>query len=584
MADISQLVQNALNGDRASFDALYTETNRAVYFTCLGFLKNEEDALDVMQDVYIAAFDKLGTLKDPQTFPAWVKRIAVNRCKNFLVKKNAHYEQSIDSEENITELVDENFLPDEYAESEEKRRIVMKIVRDVLSDTLYQTVMMFYFDELTIAEIAEIMDCPEGTVKYRLNAARVKIKKGVLDYENKNDERLHAVVMIPFLTRLFAEISKNTDVPQIPIENVLPKANSAPDASQTVTNGGKKMLNSLKSKVIAGVCAAVVVGGGITAAVLVSKNAAKPTGTVTSRPTVTYSARPNSVFTGNTSKPSVSTPTTESTPEEVKFAMTDEIKNAALGSGLVQINNDTFQRGGYITVADFVEKYKDSYDITYYCPGHYNEYDNGPVAYDVGKDYLVEYNDEFINDHGRNEVRWQRRRGSAGGDGIYEGCRYYLTLTPKSTNTANKINAYVVNASSPNEKITLDKAVVVQTEPWEDKHYNAPEWYPMGFNCFDFKDKYESENKNYTVNNLGEALEAKGMKKCSEEMTGMTRDVLQEEDYNTYWVTKSSARCFVVGEENLFGAKPVYYYIFHIDGNTDKIDYVECYLAYFVKE
>lgn len=241
MADISQLVQNALNGDRASFDALYTETNRAVYFTCLGFLKNEEDALDVMQDVYIAAFDKLGTLKDPQTFPAWVKRIAVNRCKNFLVKKNAHYEQSIDSEENITELVDENFLPDEYAESEEKRRIVMKIVRDVLSDTLYQTVMMFYFDELTIAEIAEIMDCPEGTVKYRLNAARVKIKKGVLDYENKNDERLHAVVMIPFLTRLFAEISKNTDVPQIPIENVLPKANSAPDTTQTVTNGGKKM-------------------------------------------------------------------------------------------------------------------------------------------------------------------------------------------------------------------------------------------------------------------------------------------------------------------------------------------------------
>lgn len=286
MADILQLVQKALGGDRESFDALYTETDRAVYFTCLGFLKNEEDALDVTQEVYITAFEKLGTHKDPQTFPTWIKRIAVNKCKNFLAKKNAHPEQSIDDGEDFTELVDENFLPEEYIENEEKRKIIMEIVCSVLSDTLYQTVMMFYFDGLSIAEIAELTDTLEGTVKNRLNAARAKIKKGVLDYENKNDERLHAVVMIPFLTRMFAEISKNTDIPRIPIENVLPKANSAPDISQTVTNGGKTMLNSLKAKIIAGACAAAVVGGGVAAGVLISKNSNPET----SKPTVVSSA------------------------------------------------------------------------------------------------------------------------------------------------------------------------------------------------------------------------------------------------------------------------------------------------------
>lgn len=580
MADISQLVQNALNGDRASFDALYTETNRAVYFTCLGFLKNEEDALDVMQDVYIAAFDKLGTLKDPQTFPAWVKRIAVNRCKNFLVKKNAHYEQSIDSEENITELVDENFLPEEYAESEEKRRIVMKIVRDVLSDTLYQTVMMFYFDELTIAEIAEIMDCPEGTVKYRLNAARVKIKKGVLDYENKNDERLHAVVMIPFLTRLFAEISKNTDVPQIPIENVLPKANSAPDISQAVTNGGKKMLNSLKSKVIAGVCAAVVVGGGITAAVLISKNAAKPTGTVTSKPAVTYSARPNSVFTGNTSKPSVSTPTTESTPEEVKFAMTDEIKNASLSSGLVQYNNDIFQSGGYMTVADFVEKYKDSYDFEYSKNRIYT-----PIgSYEECKDYLIEYERSAVNSN------WQNNKNC-------------LLLTPKGIKTKNgrenRVQAVVVNAASPDEKIPLNKAVVAEVVPYlvNADIQETPGWLPMGFSEH-HKDipgynthfeNYESENESYTQSDIVELMRSNGLKEYSEIIKG---DWLPKRDnsknHNIYWLAqgvgiKQKVGCYILGEENLFGARPLYLYNFYINENTDIVESVSVSIVRFVK-
>lgn len=580
MADISQLVQNALNGDRASFDALYTETNRAVYFTCLGFLKNEEDALDVMQDVYIAAFDKLGTLKDPQTFPAWVKRIAVNRCKNFLVKKNAHYEQSIDSEENITELVDENFLPEEYAESEEKRRIVMKIVRDVLSDTLYQTVMMFYFDELTIAEIAEIMDCPEGTVKYRLNAARVKIKKGVLDYENKNDERLHAVVMIPFLTRLFAEISKNTDVPQIPIENVLPKANSAPDTTQTVTNGGKKMLNSLKSKVIAGVCAAVVVGGGITAAVLISKNAAKPTGTVTSRPTVTYSARPNSVVGGNTSKPSVSTPSAESTPEQMTFTATDEIKNAAFDSGLIQINNEVFQQGGYITVAELVEKYKDTYDITY---------EDG--TYEERKDYLLEYkepNDSF---------------GSYDRSGQLLG--NILELTPKTGNNKELRSIYAVigNYTSPEEKITIDKGIVIGynfahgpvTSSGSSARTVHSAWLPQGIGLTsmlnhaknhlrEVPDDLKEANENYTLKSFTELLNQQGFS-LSEKIPGSFSASKAEEYYKKYRVVSNSnyIKAYGVGETNLFGSKPVYEYTIFFDSNTDKMSETRFALVGFIE-
>lgn len=500
-------------------------------------------------------------------------------CKNALVKRNAHRAQSID-DEGLERLADENLFPEEYAENEEKRKLIMKIVREVLSDTLYQTVMMFYFDELTIAEIAGIMDCPEGTVRYRLNAARAKIKKGVLDYENKNDERLHTVVMISFLTRLFARISENTEVPQIPIENVLPKASSAPDISQTVTNGGRKMLNSLKSKIIAGVCAAVVVGGGVTAGVLISKNAAKINSTLTSKPAVTYSAGPNSVVAGNTSKPSVSTPSSEPSPEAVKFAATDEIKNAALNSGLVQYNNDIFQRGGYMTVADFVEKYKDSYDIAY----SKNRANTPLGSYDECKDYLIEY-DKYVTSHNWDD------NGAC------------LLLTPKSMKEEGKhkvqcyrLQARIANVTSPNEKITLDQAVVAEIVPYlvNGRVQEAPEWFPMGFGQLlegdpdlDIRfDNYENINESYTEKSICEMLEAKGVKKYK----GIGRpDSKKSSNYNTYWFgrgygDKQEVGCYVLGEKNLFGARPLYRYDFYINEDTDIVESVSVALERFVNE
>ena len=275
MADISQLVQRAKSGDRSAFDRLYSETCRAVYYTCLGFMKNEEDARDVMQDVYLTAFEKLGSLSDPAKFGAWINRIAVNTSKNHLAKKGAHPELSVD-EKGFEEPAAEILLPEEYLENAEKRRQIMEIIKGCLSDAQYQTVIMFYFDGMSIAEIAESMSCPEGTVKYRLNAARAKITQAVLDYEEENDERLHAFAGVPFLTRLLYSDANGSDPPpqlsldQLLLNNHLPQI---PDSSASAAvKGGKVMLNSLKAKIIAGACAVAVVGGGVTAGVVISNN------------------------------------------------------------------------------------------------------------------------------------------------------------------------------------------------------------------------------------------------------------------------------------------------------------------------
>lgn len=288
----------------------------------------------------------------------------------------------------------------------------------------------------------------------------------------------------------------------------------------------------------------------------------------------------DSVFGGGDNLPSEMPNVTQ----EETLAVTDEIKNAALDSGFVQYNNDIFQRGGYITVADFVEKYKDRYDIYYNYSKNYTVKED---PYEECKDYLLEYDkdEQILKEYNLIGWRWPARGTDFHN---YTGNDYYLTLKPQYGSNCQPVTAYVVNMTSPDEKITLDKAIVVEIESsYNHYKYITPGWLPMGFNSSYFKDEYESENKNYTVKNLGEALEAKGLKKHaqSELQSGLIPNSSRAENFGTYWKSGSDQMgCYVLGEENLFGAKPLYYYEFEFDPNTDKLDSVSCMLEYFVKE
>lgn len=273
MQEITEYVRAALNGNQKGFEELYRATSRAVYFTCLSLVKNETDAEDLTQEVYITAFEKLPSLSEPEKFAAWVRRIAVNKCRDHLSKKGAHPEYSLD-EEAFAGSVDENILPEEYVENKEKRRVVMEIMRKKLSDAQYRTVIMFYFDDMSVAEIAEIMGCPEGTVKYRLNAARSKIREGVLEHEHRTDDRIYAFTGAPFLARLLAAESADLAVPAAELTGLLPAAASAAEAAagNAADVGVKAFLGTLKGKLVIGAAATAVVGGAVTAVVAVNSS------------------------------------------------------------------------------------------------------------------------------------------------------------------------------------------------------------------------------------------------------------------------------------------------------------------------
>ena len=270
--DISkELVQKAAKGDRAAFEELYRTTCSAVYFTCLGFVKDEQEAQDVTQDVYLTAFEQLGTLENAGKFRPWLYRMAANKSINCLKKKKP----SLPGDEQLEDMEaeeNENFLPEEYALNADKREIVLKIIQETCSDTLYQTILLYYFNEFSIAEIAEIMGCPEGTVKYRLSVARAKIKEGVLRYEKKSGDKLYSVAVIPFLTTLFTAQMQGMQIPLFPLS--FPGAISKSSlAASSAKAGGRMAVKGLQLKIVAGIAAAVVVGGVAAAVTITSQRA-----------------------------------------------------------------------------------------------------------------------------------------------------------------------------------------------------------------------------------------------------------------------------------------------------------------------
>lgn len=266
--NISHLVEKIKNGDNKSFEKLYKLTEREVWFTCISFLKNETTAQDIMQETYITAFLKIQSLEKSSQIRSWLNRIAVNKCKNYLKGKG-----EIQLDDKIFEnqaIVDERIsIPEEYISDKAKREIILSIMQEVLSDVQYQTVIMHYFNEMTVDEIAEVFECSRGTVLSRLNYSRAKMKTAIEDYENKSGDKLHGVVVVPFFTTIFKEEAKSLAVPNITIK--LPNGQTlATSATKGIATGAKSTVSSIvkatatatvKTKIIAVVCGATILAG-----------------------------------------------------------------------------------------------------------------------------------------------------------------------------------------------------------------------------------------------------------------------------------------------------------------------------------
>ncbi len=246
-------------------EKIYNEAYRAVYWTSFSLLKDEDEAQDVVQDTFVALINSYDSIRDKSKVLPWLKKVAANRSLNRLTrtKTDTADEEFFDT----VETVPEDFLPDSLAESDETRKILMDIIDNSLSEDIRRTLILFYFDEMSTREIAEALGIPEGTVSWRINSAKKKIKKEVEKYEEENDTKLYMV--IPFLTKLFTKEAEQ--VPIRPMPASLLNLSASAKAAATKAAGSKlatkaitKGTGIIMKKLIIGISAAVVSAGLVT--------------------------------------------------------------------------------------------------------------------------------------------------------------------------------------------------------------------------------------------------------------------------------------------------------------------------------
>jgi len=194
------LVTSAKNGDTRAFEELYDRYYGKIFALACMTVKNEADAEDILQQAFLSAWRNMHALTSPEAFSTWLQKITLNQCYSLLRKKNIKILMDAESEtEDFTEDESDEFLPAVYAERDDLRSRLGKII-DSLSEVQKQTVVLHYFNEQKVEEIAYIMECNVGTVKSRLFLARKAIRAEVEEEERKSGEKFYGVAGIPMLS------------------------------------------------------------------------------------------------------------------------------------------------------------------------------------------------------------------------------------------------------------------------------------------------------------------------------------------------------------------------------------------------
>lgn len=332
---MSELVEKAIIGDESALTVLYNETSQTAYSIAVGMLKDENEALDVLQEAYISAFNNLEKLQDKSKFTSWFNRIVSNKCKDYLRKKRPDFladnTYSTDEGEIEVELEDKNltFSPEENVDYSETKRLMSEML-DNLPDDQRMVILMYYMQDFSIKEIAEILDVSENTVKSRMNYGKKKLKSQVEDLEKKGTKLygVSGIMLLPFIRWMLSQSDNNKKFPPIGniLENILGETvsnvgntaiqNSAAQivAEQAMNNLGM----NLQQKIAIGVAAVVLITGGGTTAVLLKNKTqtAKSDNVVTTYTTVKNSANPEKIsieFSGTSVSSTVSTKSSSTT-------------------------------------------------------------------------------------------------------------------------------------------------------------------------------------------------------------------------------------------------------------------------------
>jgi RNA polymerase sigma-70 factor, ECF subfamily len=163
------LIKKAQNGNDKAFLTLFQEYEQDIYRMAFIYVKNQNDALDVVQETAYRSFKSIGTLKEPRYFKTWLMRIAISCSLDILRKRKNVVPLKPEFEEYLSDQVNEDIISE----------ITLKDLIDQLDNNEKSVILLRFYQGLTLREVSETLQIPLGTAKTVLYRGLNKLRKNL---------------------------------------------------------------------------------------------------------------------------------------------------------------------------------------------------------------------------------------------------------------------------------------------------------------------------------------------------------------------------------------------------------------------
>ncbi len=183
---------HAIKSDQSdeAFEALYRKYYKLVLFIANRECANDSDAQDILQETFIEIKKSITHLRNPQYFRLWLYRVVNSKCKDlFRSRKVVWVDSDNDFVQNYIREEHRDALPDTHMKFSSDQDVMMHLI-DELPHRQRIVLFMYYLEQRSIKEIAEILEIPEGTVKSRMSTAKVALKGKIEQYEHQEQVKL----------------------------------------------------------------------------------------------------------------------------------------------------------------------------------------------------------------------------------------------------------------------------------------------------------------------------------------------------------------------------------------------------------
>lgn len=257
---LTPLVVKAQAKDPQALSDLMSACYETLYYYAYNEVKDYDLAADITQESCIEIMSTLESLRKPEAFLSWAGRIVSHKCSRHYrqVKNEVSLTENEDGETILDRLPDNSrgSLPEQVQEDKEFKKIMWEML-DSLPPEQRQALLLYYVEDFSVGQIAEMQDVPAGTVKSRLNYGRKAVISKVDAYEKKTGTKLHSLAPLPLLLYFLFQESKAAAAKSAGAS--MGKVLAGISAAGTAGGGAATAAGvGIGAKIIAGVAAAAV--------------------------------------------------------------------------------------------------------------------------------------------------------------------------------------------------------------------------------------------------------------------------------------------------------------------------------------